>query len=143
MATTKRQDKIQATIERLNARKAKFESGAYNKKYEKMFGDDDRDHYRAVFVDDKYDYYEFTNEKCPRWQSWLDMDNMVTNLMTRIQDKVGNITDTYNLHVTQANENEGYAINGTVKGDKGSCNVRSISAGGYNIQCWHIRTIIR
>lgn len=36
-----------------------------------------------------------------------------------------------------------YAINGTVKGDKGSCNVRSISAGGYNIQCWHIRTIIR
>ena len=252
MATTTRQDKIQATIERLKARKAKFESGAYNKKYEKMFGDDDRDHYRAVFVDDKYDYYEFTNEKCPRWQSWLDMDycqlirqikdneeklkeakrlddkqdstaakkaekaeikkitikklpkpiadfrkkmidlntqymlnryhyikgltyteckkqgllkeynyflgtteakikkdvvdnmdNMVTNLMTRIQDKVGNITDTYNLHVTQANENEGYAINGTVKGDKGSCNVRSISAGGYNIQCWHIRTIIR
>ena len=60
MATTKRQDKIQAKIERLNARKAKFESGAYNKKYEKMFGDDDRDHYRAVFVDDKYDYYEFT-----------------------------------------------------------------------------------
>ena len=63
MATTTRQDKIQATIERLKARKAKFESGAYNKKYEKMFGDDDdRDHYRAVFVDDKYDYYEFTNE---------------------------------------------------------------------------------
>lgn len=53
-----------------------------------------------------------------------NMDNMVTNLMTRIQDKVGNITDTYTLHVTQANENEGYAINGTVKGDKGSCNVR-------------------
>ena len=42
MATTKRQDKILATIERLRARKAKFESGAYNKKYEKMFGDDDR-----------------------------------------------------------------------------------------------------
>ena len=41
MATTKRQDKILATIERLNACKAKFESGAYNKKYEKMFGDDD------------------------------------------------------------------------------------------------------
>ena len=53
MATTKRQDKIQATIERLNARKQKFESGAYNKKYEKMFGDD------------KYDYYEFS--QC--WES--------------------------------------------------------------------------
>ena len=253
MATTKRQDKIQATIERLKARKAKFESGAYNKKYEKMFGDDDRDHYRAVFVDDKYDYYEFTNEKCPRWQSWLDMDycqlirqikdneaklgeakrldaaedekaakkadkqatktatldnlpksiaefrektiqlnksymldkyryyrklgytgakksgslreysyftrfaseqkvidevikncdNMIINLLNRIKDKVGNITDASCLHTARANDNEGYAINGFVKGDKGECVVKSVSAGGYNIQCWHIRTIVK
>lgn len=253
MATTKRQDKIQATIERLNARKQKFESGAYDKKYEKMYGDDGRTHYHAVFVDDKDDYYKFTNEKCPRWQSWRDMDycqlirqikdkqdaleqakqmdaaedekaakkaskqatktatldnlpkpiadfhekminlnkdymlnkyryyrklgyagakksdslreynyftgfaseqkvidevikscdTMIVNLLDRIKDKVGNITDASNLHTTRANDNEGYAINGTVIGDKGKCVVKSVSAGGYNIQCWHIRTIVK
>lgn len=66
MATTKRQDKIQATIERLNARKQKFESGAYNKKYEKMFGDDDRDHYRAVFVDDIRTRFNVSSSSLPQ-----------------------------------------------------------------------------
>lgn len=27
--------------------------------------------------------------------------------------------------------------------DKGECVVKSVSAGGYNIQCWHIRTIVK
>nr|DAQ56299.1 MAG TPA: hypothetical protein [Caudoviricetes sp.] len=252
MATTARQDKILATIERLNARKEKFENGGYDKKYEKMFGDDDRAHYHAEYNDDKFDYYKITNKKCKRWEYYRDvdycrlirqikdneiklddakrldakqdstaakkaekaevkkvtidnlpkpiadfrekmiklnteymldryhyirglgysacrkqglmkeynyfmstnekqikkdvidnMDNMALNLMTRIKDKVGNIESASGLRVTRANQNEGYAINGTVTGDKGSCNVHSISAGGYNIQCWHIRTIIR
>lgn len=252
MATTARQDKIFATIERLNTRKEKFENGSYDKKYEKTYGDDGRDHYHAEYIDDKYECYKITKKKCKRWEYYRDvdycylirqiknnenklddakrldakqdsaaakkaektevkkvtinnlpkpiadfrekmiklnteymldryhyirslgynacrkqglmkeynyftstdekqikkdvvdnMDKMVINLMTRIQDKVGKIESTSGLRVTQANKNEGYAINGTVKGDKGSCNVRSISAGGYNIQCWHIRTIIR
>lgn len=42
MATTARQDKILATIERLNTRKEKFENGSYDKKYEKTYGDDGR-----------------------------------------------------------------------------------------------------
>ena len=91
----------------------------------------------------EYNYFTSTDEKQIKKDVVDNMDKMVINLMTRIQDKVGNIESTSGLRVTQANKNEGYAINGTVKGDKGSCNVRSISAGGYNIQCWHIRTIIR
>ena len=58
-----------------------------------MFGDDDRDHYRAVFVDDKYDYYEFTNEKCPRWQSWLDMD--YCQLIRQIKDNEAKLSEAF------------------------------------------------
>ena len=226
MATTARQDKILATIERLNTRKEKFENGSYDKKYEKTYGDDGRDHYHAEYIDDKYECYKITKKKCKRWEYYRDvdycylirqiknnenklddakrldakqdsaaakkaektevkkvtinnlpkpiadfrekmiklnteymldryhyirslgynacrkqglmkeynyftstdekqikkdvvdnMDKMVINLMTRIQDKVGKIESTSGLRVTQANKNEGYAINGTVKGD--------------------------
>jgi len=50
---------------------------------------------------------------------------------------VGEITDAGYLSV-DANEN----LNGYIIGTKGKASVTTIGAGGYNIQCYHFRTLI-
>ncbi len=92
----------------------------------------------------EYNYFtSFASEQKVIDEVIKNCDNMIINLLNRIKDKVGNITDASHLHTARANDNEGYAINGFVKGDNGECVVKSVSAGGYNIQCWHIRTIVK
>lgn len=67
---------------------------------------------------------------------------LVLNLINRVIEKTGQITDAKGLKVTQGNQ--GYAvINGFVIGEKGTAEVESISAGGYNIQRYHIRTLVK
>lgn len=51
---------------------------------------------------------------------------------------VGQITDAGNLTIGMNGE-----LNGFIIGDKGKASVRTIDAGGYNIQCYHFRTLIR
>jgi hypothetical protein len=47
------------------------------------------------------------------------------------------------LNVTCGNIYEGAAINGYIKGENGSVEVRSIIAGGYNIQKRHVRVLVK
>lgn len=66
---------------------------------------------------------------------------LVTDLYLRVCAITGTFEDASNLKVTRGNE--GYAvINGTVAGVKGTAKVQSIGAGGYNIQRFHIRTLV-
>ena len=66
---------------------------------------------------------------------------LVTDLYLRVCAITGTFEDASNLKVTRGNE--GYAvINGTVTGVKGTAKVQSIGAGGYNIQRFHIRTLV-
>ena len=58
-------------------------------------------------------------------------------IITRTNDIVGQITDASNLTVGSKGDLNGYII-----GTKGTAKVQTIGAGGYNIQCFHFRTLI-
>lgn len=74
---------------------------------------------------------------------WLDgflereKKEKMMDLIERITSIVGTITDAGDLHIGPKGD-----INGTIIGDKGMASVETIGAGGYNIQCYHYRTLI-
>lgn len=59
-------------------------------------------------------------------------------LVERIGEITGKITDARYLTVDERGE-----INGVVIGEKGNAEVQTISAGGWNIQCFHFRVLVR
>ncbi len=58
-------------------------------------------------------------------------------LVGRIHDITGTITDAKGLSLSAGD------LNGVLIGEKGAASVNTIGAGGYNIQCFHYRTLIR
>ena len=60
------------------------------------------------------------------------------DLCERITSKVGEIKDCSNLSIG----NQSGELNGIVNGTKGSVRVNTISAGGWNIQCFHYRVLV-
>lgn len=65
----------------------------------------------------------------------------IIDFCNRVIAITGEIEDCSNLKLTCGNQ--GYTvINGIVIGKMGKAKVQSIGAGGYNIQRWHIRTIV-
>lgn len=72
-----------------------------------------------------------------------DAQRIVENLVARVEKKVGEVTSWERLFVTLGNLQEGKVINGYVTGTKGECRVESVGAGGYNIQRYHIRTLVK
>ena len=58
-------------------------------------------------------------------------------IIERTNEIVGKITDATNLKVGAKSDLNGYII-----GTKGKAKVQTIGAGGYNIQCFHFRTLI-
>lgn len=59
-------------------------------------------------------------------------------IVERTNAIVGQITDASRLSVDPKGE-----LNGFIVGTDGTAEVRTIGAGGYNIQCFHWRTLIR
>lgn len=66
-----------------------------------------------------------------------DMQDRKVYLIAKVEEKVGLITEV-KLHI-----GINYAPNGLVIGDKGSVRVESIEAGGWNIQCFHYRVLVK
>lgn len=66
-----------------------------------------------------------------------DVEYSIIELMNRVTEKVGKVTDASNLHYKNG------VINGFIVGEKGKVRVETILAGGYNIQCLHIRTLLK
>mgnify|MGYP001591425975 CR=1 FL=1 len=60
------------------------------------------------------------------------------NLIIRIEKKAGNILDANGLYIADNGE-----INGFIIGDIKTVEVKTIYAGGYNIQCLHYRVLIK
>lgn len=92
----------------------------------------------------KYQGYEkmYTSDEDIEKANKKAVDQLILNLFERVIDKTGKITDASCL--TVSNGNSGYAvINGVVYGEKGNAIVESIGAGGYNIQRYHIRTLVK
>lgn len=69
----------------------------------------------------------------------LEADRKVKllDLVYRINDVVGVIEDASGLYISDSG-----SINGVVSGSKAKANVETIDAGGWNIQCWHYRTLV-
>lgn len=58
-------------------------------------------------------------------------------IIERTNAIVGKITDAENLTIGESGDLNGYII-----GTNGTAKVNTIGAGGYNIQCYHFRTLI-
>jgi cell division septum initiation protein DivIVA len=58
-------------------------------------------------------------------------------IIERTNSIVGTITDASNLKIGAKDDLNGYII-----GERGTAKVKTIGAGGYNIQCFHFRTLI-
>ena len=69
-------------------------------------------------------------------------ERLLTNLWTRVKEIVGTATDWSGLVIRMGNEYEGAVINGWVNGTDGKAVVETISAGGWNIQKFHYRTLV-
>lgn len=59
------------------------------------------------------------------------------DLIGRIMSTVGTITDAAALYIGPDGD-----INGIIVGTEGKAKIQTIGAGGYNIQCFHFRTLI-
>jgi len=76
-------------------------------------------------------------------EAWLDKTleeekkAKLADLIGRINAVVGTIRDASRLYIAE-NGN----INGTVIGTEGKAKVETIGAGGYNIVCFHFRTLV-
>lgn len=58
-------------------------------------------------------------------------------IIERTNAIVGEITDASNLYIGDKGD-----LNGFIIGTRGTAKVETIGAGGYNIQCFHFRTLI-
>lgn len=65
-----------------------------------------------------------------------EADRKYDFIIERTNAIVGQITDASRLHVMH------FELNGEIKGTKGTAYVQTISAGGWNIQRYHFRTLI-
>ncbi len=54
-----------------------------------------------------------------------------------IKDNVGNVEG-----ISELKYNDGRGFDCTIRGDKGTVNINTILAGGYNVQCLHYRTLV-
>lgn len=59
------------------------------------------------------------------------------DLVTRINSVVGTIQDATDLRISPVGN-----LDGIIQGETGSAKVATIGAGGWNIQCWHYRTLV-
>ena len=82
-----------------------------------------------------YKFADLTDEQIEA-KNRQDSEDLVLDLQRRIKDKVGTIQGWSGIKY------EMKALNGFVTGDKGTAEVRSILAGGYNIQRLHVRVLV-
>ena len=66
-----------------------------------------------------------------------EADRKYDFIIERTNAIVGTITDADNLEIGEKGDLNGYII-----GTKGTAKIQTIGAGGYNIQCFHFRTLI-
>jgi len=88
-----------------------------------------------------FDFIYYTSEEIHK-SNVKDAEELVLNLINRTIEITGQITDCSYLYLDQ--DNSGYTIiNGLVIGKNGKARVESIGAGGYNIQRYHIRVLVK
>lgn len=66
-----------------------------------------------------------------------EADAKYDDIIERTNEITGTITDASSLYIGAKGDLNGYII-----GERGKAKVETIGAGGYNIQCYHFRTLI-
>lgn len=108
-------------------------------------------HITFNYADGKYDYgqlfgysendgsFSIRNIDTDLLNKTLDKEcqHKYDDLCNRISAIVGTIEDVSNLHIASTGQ-----LNGIVIGSNGTAKVETIGAGGWNIQCWHYRTLV-
>lgn len=69
-------------------------------------------------------------------------ESLIIDLYNRVKDITGEVTDWKGIKASEGN-NGFTVLNGIVNGVKGSAEIESILAGGYNIQKLHIRVLVK
>lgn len=87
-------------------------------------------------------FYHSTTMDSLKRDAKSDSERLVKNLFYRVYNKVGDIEE-FDLRIEQGNEYEGAVLTGNVKGNKGKATVKTVYAGGYNIQCFHVRCLVK
>lgn len=67
-----------------------------------------------------------------------DKQTKMFELINRISGEIGKIKDASELVVNQKGN-----LDGVIHGEKGSVELNTIGAGGFNIQCFHYRTLLK
>ena len=89
-----------------------------------------------------YEFAYYTTEEQIKKDNHKAVEQLILNLINRTVELVGTITDSKYLRLDR--DNNGYAIiNGIVIGTDGTVRIESIGAGGYNIQRYHIRVLVK
>ena len=88
------------------------------------------------------DWAMYTTDEQIHDSNVKDATNLILNLVNRVKDVTGEITDWDHLSVANGTWG-GAVLNGYVSGKEGRCCVESIGAGGYNIQRYHIRVLVK
>ena len=91
---------------------------------------------RWNFLFEYIDYRTFNEAKFQK-DLQRDADAKYDFIIERTNAIVGQITDASNLSIGNKGD-----LNGFIIGTKGKAKVETIGAGGYNIQCFHFRTLI-
>lgn len=88
------------------------------------------------------DWAKYTTDEQIHESNERDATSLILNLVNRVKDVTGEITDWNHLYVATGTWG-GAVLNGYVTGKEGRCCVESIGAGGYNIQRYHIRVLVK
>lgn len=88
------------------------------------------------------DWAKYTTDEQIHESNVKDATSLILNLVNRVKDVTGEITDWDHLSVANGTWG-GAVLNGWVTGKEGRCCVESIGAGGYNIQRYHIRVLVK
>ena len=133
-----------AKFEALNAQFRIDRIGKYERKtFINRWGKED--HKEVKVRDGKYEFLNpYSNEKTleeaiARLEKDLiqEANRKYDFIIERTNAIVGTITDASCLEIGEKHDLNGYII-----GTKGTAKVQTIGAGGYNIQCFHFRTLI-
>lgn len=103
-----------------------------------------RERYRTLSEKWGRGYYEFMglSDSDIHKSNVKDAENLILNMVNRVIEKTGKITNASGLYIDR--DNSGYTIiNGIIIGENGCCRIESIGAGGYNIQRYHIRVLVK